>query len=56
MFLCYAKCIWSIPRANSAITLDSHFGTELSARGSDSQRALCRLADEFVLSQGMWEL
>lgn len=30
MFLCYAKCIWSIPRANSAITLDSHFATELS--------------------------
>lgn len=30
MFLCYAKCIWSIPRANSAITLDSHSATELS--------------------------
>lgn len=26
------------------------------APGSDSQRALCRLADEFVLSQGMWKL
>lgn len=48
LFLSYAECIWSIPRANSAITSDSHRASELSARGSGSHRALCRLASQLL--------
>lgn len=45
LFLTYAKCIiCSIPRANSAITSDSHYASELSGLRFRLPKVLCRLA------------